>query len=49
MVAPLVEKAALTLSINEAWALVAILTIAVVALLPFTPKPRTGAATVSAH
>ncbi len=49
MLAPLVEKAALTLSINEAWALVAILTIAVVALLPFTPKPKIGAAAVSAH
>ena len=34
IVAPLVEKAALTLSTNEAWLVIAIFTAAVLALLP---------------
>lgn len=44
LVAPLVEKAALMLSINEAWVMVAIVTLAAIALLPLarTPKPMSG-------
>ena len=39
---PLVEKAALVLSINEAWGLVAVLTIAALALVPFARKVPIG-------
>jgi DHA2 family multidrug resistance protein len=39
---PLVEKAAVVQSINEAWALVAILTIAALAFVPFARKVATG-------
>lgn len=39
---PLVEKAALVLSINEAWGLVAVLTIAALAFLPFARKAPIG-------
>jgi len=39
---PLVEKAATTQSINEAWALVALLTAAVLVSVPFATPGRTG-------
>ena len=39
---PLVEKAALVLSINEAWGLVAVLTIAALAFVPFAGKVPIG-------
>ena len=42
LLTPLVEKAALVQSINEAWALVAVLTIAALAFVPFARKVPTG-------
>ena len=42
MLKPLVEKAALVLSINEAWGLVALLTIAALAFVPFAKKVPKG-------
>ena len=39
---PLVEKAALVQSINEAWALVAVLTIAALAFVPIARKVAVG-------
>ncbi len=39
---PLVEKAALVLSINEAWGLIAVLTIAAMAFVPFARKAPIG-------
>ena len=46
MVAPLFEKAGLVMAINEAWGLVAILTLSVLLVLPLArAAPRPGAAT----
>ena len=42
LLTPLIEKAALVQSINEAWALVAILTVAALAIVPFARKVATG-------
>jgi len=42
MLQPLIEKAALTQSINEAWAMVAILTVAALACIPFAIKAGAG-------
>ncbi|PZM15209.1 DHA2 family efflux MFS transporter permease subunit [Rhizobium tubonense] len=42
MLQPLVEKAALTQAINEAWAMIAILTIAALVCIPFARKQGTS-------
>jgi DHA2 family multidrug resistance protein len=49
MLQPLVEKAALTQAINEAWAVVAILTVAALACIPFARKQRPSGNAISAH
>ena len=38
MLQPLIDKAALTLSINDAWAMLAILTVAALTCIPFARK-----------
>jgi MFS transporter, DHA2 family, multidrug resistance protein len=47
MLQPLVEKAALVLAINEAWAMVAVLTVAALLCVPFAraapSRPSAGA------
>ena len=45
MLQPLIQDAALTQAINEAWAMIAILTVAAFICVPFAmrpPVPRTG-------
>ncbi|PTE19457.1 MFS transporter [Cereibacter changlensis JA139] len=40
MLAPLLEKAALTLAINDAWLMIAVLTLAALACVPFAGGPK---------
>ncbi len=42
LVAPFVQKAAITMSINEAWAFVAVLTVLALALLPLAQREKTS-------
>ena len=44
MLRPLIEKASLTLAINEAWAMIAVLTIAAMLCVPFARRPGQGKA-----
>jgi DHA2 family multidrug resistance protein len=36
--APMLHKAAMTMAINDAWAMIAVLTVAALALLPLVPR-----------